>query len=83
MIVIFVLTSLIIITSKILWTGIEGFLVPYKMQFGRGMDQLSFLMITYHALLGLIIEISIIGEETFNTIYNSYILKGHFCFSSR
>jgi hypothetical protein len=38
MIVVFVLTSLITITSTILWTGVEGFLVPYKMQLGRGMD---------------------------------------------
>ena len=57
MIAVFVLTSLIIITSTILWTGVEGFLVPYKMQFGRGMDQVSMLMITYNILLGVINKI--------------------------
>jgi len=78
MIAVIVLTSLIIITATILWTGIEGFLVPYKMQFGRGMDQPSLLMIAYHVSLGLINKIGIIGAETLNTIYNSYILKGAF-----
>lgn len=75
MIFVFSIVCLLIILSTILWIGVEGFLVPYKAQFSRGMDQPSMMMITYHIFLGLIEKFKFISVDIYNHIYNSYILR--------
>jgi len=75
MILVFGSVCLLIVLSTILWIGVEGFLVPYKVQFSRGMDQPSMMMITYHIFLGLIEKIEFISIDLYNHIYNSYVLR--------
>jgi len=68
----------LIVLGTILWIGIEGFLVPYKVQFSRGMDQPSMMLITYQVFLGLIEKFKFISIDIYNQIYNSYILRAAF-----
>lgn len=75
MILVFCAICLLIVLSTVLWIGFEGFLVPYKLQFSRGMDQPSMMMIIYRILLGIIEKIGFISIDLYNHIYNSYVLR--------
>lgn len=78
MILIFGSMCILIILGTILWIGFEGFLVPYKAQFSRGMDQPSLMLITYHLFSTIIGKYNLIAMDLYNQIYNSYILRAAF-----